>query len=98
MNSTLVTIAIALLPVVFSAGIYVAVTRQNKRDTADLRKEVNGVGAKVGRLEAESARAALAAREENDSRTLTIAVAMMAFCKPEDRERLAEMLLRAGKR
>ncbi|MBZ5662739.1 MAG: hypothetical protein LAO08_20245 [Acidobacteriia bacterium] len=82
-----ITVGIGALQVVFYLGLYVAIIRQNKKDVADLRKEVNGVGARGRQNEA-----------VEDARYLAIALSTMALCKPEDRQWLAEFLFRAGPR
>lgn len=83
MPTWLVTAAFGVLNMAFFLGLYVAIIRQNKKDTADLRKEVNGVGAKVRQDEI-----------TGNERYLTVALAMMALCQPDDRKWLAEFLIR----
>lgn len=82
-----ITVGIGILQVAFYLGLYVAIIRQNKKDVADLRKEVNGVGARVrGDASVE------------DARYLAIALSSIALCEPENRQWLAEFLFRAGVR
>lgn len=83
MPTWLVTAAFGVLNMAFFLGLYVAIIRQNKKDTADLRKEVNGVGGK-GRQD----------EITGNERYLTVALAMMALCQPDDRKWLAEFLIR----
>lgn len=98
MPSWAITVAIGILQVAFYLGLYVAIIRQTKKDVAELRREVNGVGGKLGQTEKDRARAALAACEENYGRYLSMSLALMAACDPEKREWLAKFLARAGQR
>ncbi len=87
MPEWIITAGIAVLQIAFYFGLYVAATRQNKKDVAELRKEVNGVGARVRENET-----------IEDGRFLATALTVMATCPPEKREWLAEFLFRAGPR
>jgi hypothetical protein len=72
-----VKIAIFVLTAVFSAGGAWFAVKQ-------MRKDLNGIGGKVGRVQTES-----------DRRFMILSIALLAMCEEKDRERIADKVLEA---
>jgi hypothetical protein len=84
----MVTVAIGAAQACIGIGIYIAIIRQTKKDVADLRKEVNGVGGRGRQDEA-----------IEDARYLALGLTFMVITDdPEKRKWMAEFLFRAGPR
>ena len=63
-----VKVGLWLLALAFNAGMFYMVVRQMRREAADLRRDVNGVGGRVRRLEKNGLIALLIVLEKREDR------------------------------